>query len=74
MTGLIRIEPAKLEKRRLSREHATVFSQELCIARLVRIKTVWVLNGRRRLRKCGPEGTEHHGCDDCNETHVEPDI
>jgi hypothetical protein len=35
MTGRIRIEPAKLEKRRLSREHATVFSQELCIARLI---------------------------------------
>jgi hypothetical protein len=74
MTGLIRIEPAKLEKRRLSREQARVFSQELCIARLVRIKTVWLLNGYRRLRTCGPEGAEHHGRDHCNETHVEPDI
>src|SRR4030095_8383247 len=35
LTGLIRIELAKLEKRRLSREHAPVFSEELGIAGLV---------------------------------------
>jgi hypothetical protein len=72
MTGPIRIELSKLEERRLSREQATVFPQKLCVTGLVRIKTVWVRNGCRRLRPCEPEGTEHHGRDDCNETHVEP--
>ena len=37
---------------------------------LIGIQTVWVRNGRRCLRPCEPEGTEHHGRDDCNETHV----
>ena len=56
VTGLIRIELAKLEKRRLSREYAPVFSEELGITGLVWIKTVWVLNGCRRLRPCERQG------------------
>jgi hypothetical protein len=63
-----------LEKRRLRRKHAAVFSEELCITGLVGIKTVRVLNRYRSLRRCEPEGTEHYGRDDCNETHVEPDV
>jgi hypothetical protein len=71
MTGLVRIKLAKLEKRRVGHKDAAVFPEELRITRCVRIETVRVLHGNRRLRRCVSEGTERDGRDNCDKTHVE---